>query len=72
VLEWAWNGLWSDTVQWKDTMPLGRRVVDKEVEVDCSQFVSIFVVEVVCGCQGSCENNLSCSELCRLYNFMTG
>lgn len=70
MLEWAWNGLWSDTVRWKGILSLGRRVVDVEVEVDCSKFVSIFVVEVVCGCQGSRENT-PCSELCRLYNSMT-
>jgi hypothetical protein len=30
-------------------MPLGRRVVDKGVEMDCTQFVCIFVVKVVLG-----------------------
>jgi hypothetical protein len=40
-------------------MPLGRKVVDKEVKVDCAQFVSIFMVEVVCGYQGSHEKTLN-------------
>lgn len=40
-------------------MPLGRKIVDEEVKVDYAQFVSVFMVEVVCGYQGRHENTLN-------------
>jgi hypothetical protein len=40
--------VYCDTVQWKGTMPLGRRVVDKEVEVDFILYPSSWLKLFVC------------------------